>query len=166
MKRKERSLFRSSSSHLHKCAVLLTILAGLLAGPASAARVEWSRGGTDLAIESAQRCTLDVVFTPEEAIYLREWRLVWVVDEDNGPVRVVMSDGSAEPAEACDVRHDLAGRRLATLVERDLEAGRHEFRWDGATDHGVRCAAGIYFCRVDCGGVSTMTRFVRLSGNR
>lgn len=61
---------------------------------------------------------------------------------------------------------DLAGRRVATLVERELEAGRHEFRWDGGTDDGGRCAAGVYFCRVDCGGVSSIARFIRLSGNR
>lgn len=61
---------------------------------------------------------------------------------------------------------DLAGRSVVTLVERELEAGRHEFRWEGGTDAGGSCAAGVYFCRVDCGGISTMTRFIRLGGGR
>jgi hypothetical protein len=61
---------------------------------------------------------------------------------------------------------DLAGRRVATLVERELDAGRHELWWDGGTDDGARCPAGVYFCRVDCGGISTMSRFIRLGGSR
>ena len=61
---------------------------------------------------------------------------------------------------------DLAGRRIATLVEQELEAGRHEFWWNGGGDKGEHFAAGVYFCRVDCGGISTMTRFIRLSGSR
>lgn len=58
--------------------------------------------------------------------------------------------------------YDLAGRRVANLAARDLEAGLHEFVWAGDREGGGRCPAGVYFCRVDCGGISTMTRFVRL----
>ena len=115
MIRKERSLSRSIGSHLHRCGVLLTILAGSLAKPALAARVEWSRGGTDLAIEGAQRCTLDVVFTPDEAANLREWRLVWVADQGDSRLRVVASGGTVELAEACDVRQDSDGDRGARV---------------------------------------------------
>jgi subtilisin family serine protease len=61
---------------------------------------------------------------------------------------------------------DLAGRRVATVVERELEAGRSEFWWDGRREGGGRCPAGVYFCRVDYAGLSTTTRFIRLSGNR
>jgi hypothetical protein len=69
-----------------------------------------------LTIEGAQRCTLDVVFTPEEAINLREWRLAWVADQgDSRPLRVAVSGGSAESAEACDVRVDGDGDRGARV---------------------------------------------------
>lgn len=58
---------------------------------------------------------------------------------------------------------DLAGRRIATVVDRELEAGRYEYSWNGTTDAGGHCPAGAYFCRVDCGGVCTTARFIRLS---
>lgn len=98
---------RESSSQILRSGVHAALLAGLLANPAFAARAEWSRGATDLTIESAQRCTLDVMFTPEETINLREWRLIWVAEDGrDGPLRVVTSGGSAKSTEACDVRQD------------------------------------------------------------
>lgn len=110
MTQSEQSHCRLNSSHVHKRAAFAAILAGLLAGPAFAARVEWSHGGTDLTIKAAQRCTLEVVFTPEETVSLREWRLVWVADPSDGrPLRVVVSEGSAETDAACDVRQDKDG---------------------------------------------------------
>jgi hypothetical protein len=95
--------------------VVLAILA-VLAAPAWAARMEWSGGGADLAIKSAQRCTLEVSFTPEEATSLREWRLAWASEEDDSRrLRVAVSGGSGGLAEACDVRRDKDGDRGARV---------------------------------------------------
>jgi len=43
--------------------------------------------------------------------------------------------------------HDLAGRRVATLLEENLPAGSHPVAWDGRSN-GRAAAAGVYFLRV------------------
>jgi hypothetical protein len=50
--------------------------------------------------------------------------------------------------------YDSAGRRLRTLVDGARSAGRNEVSWDGTDDSGRRLGAGIYFYRVQSGGVS------------
>jgi flagellar hook assembly protein FlgD len=44
--------------------------------------------------------------------------------------------------------YDVRGRRIRTLVERDLAAGPHEARWDGRDGNGRAQGAGIYFYRL------------------
>jgi hypothetical protein len=59
-------------------------------------------------------------------------------------------------ATASDVTltvYDLAGRRVATLVDEPLAAGRYEATFDGR-----RCASGIYLCRLQAGGHTSVQR--------
>lgn len=58
--------------------------------------------------------------------------------------------------------HDVAGRRIRTLVDEPLEAGPHVRTWDGRTDAGDRAASGIYFIRLRAGGVEERGKIVRL----
>lgn len=44
--------------------------------------------------------------------------------------------------------HDVAGRRVATILTGTLPAGPHEVRWDGRTDDGGRAGSGIYLVRL------------------
>ena len=44
--------------------------------------------------------------------------------------------------------YDLAGRRVRTLVDAQLEAGRYDTTWDGKNDAGVEVASGTYFYRL------------------
>lgn len=46
---------------------------------------------------------------------------------------------------------DVAGRRVATLVARDLPSGAHDAAWDGRDEHGRRVASGAYFARLESG---------------
>lgn len=51
--------------------------------------------------------------------------------------------------EACNVRlevYDVAGRRIATLVDGRQEAGGHSLSWDAAGFD-----SGVYFCRLWAG---------------
>lgn len=50
---------------------------------------------------------------------------------------------------------DLAGRRVATLVDGSLPSGRHEAVFDG-----TRCASGIYLCRLKTAGFEATERLV------
>jgi spore coat protein A len=43
---------------------------------------------------------------------------------------------------------DVAGRRIATLVDQPLQAGRHEVVWNGTMSNGHRAAPGVYFYRL------------------
>ncbi len=58
--------------------------------------------------------------------------------------------------------YDLAGRRIRTLLDGDLPLGAHHRRWDGDTDAGSPVPAGVYFARIDAGGVRDWCRMVRI----
>jgi hypothetical protein len=44
--------------------------------------------------------------------------------------------------------YDLAGRRVATVLQRDLDAGVHSVTWNGRNEAGGRVANGLYFARL------------------
>ena len=47
---------------------------------------------------------------------------------------------------------DVAGRRVRSLVDGPLPAGRHEVAWDGRDQAGRAVASGTYFSRLCAGG--------------
>ncbi len=64
-------------------------------------------------------------------------------------------------AAAATVRvYDVAGRRVATLVDGPVAAGDHELTWDGRDEAGRRLAAGMYLARLDAAGVTRTVRMV------
>jgi hypothetical protein len=54
--------------------------------------------------------------------------------------------------------YDVAGRRMRTLADHELPAGRHDLVWDGRDDGGRRVAAGNYRYRLELPGGRGMTR--------
>lgn len=56
--------------------------------------------------------------------------------------------------------YEVSGRRIRTLVDKDLAAGRHEVDWDGADAHGRRASAGVYFYRLKGIGADQSRRVV------
>lgn len=58
---------------------------------------------------------------------------------------------------------DVFGRRLATLADGGLAAGRHVVRWDGRDRFGRQVPAGAYFLRLDAGGGTATRRSTRLN---
>jgi hypothetical protein len=57
--------------------------------------------------------------------------------------------------------HDLAGRRVATLLDGEMEAGEHVITWNGRDAEGGSLAAGVYFLSVTTPG-KTVTRKIVL----
>ncbi len=57
---------------------------------------------------------------------------------------------------------DLSGRRVATLAQGVIDAGRHEAWWNGREESGARAAAGLYFARFVTPGLTRSTRLVLL----
>lgn len=54
------------------------------------------------------------------------------------------------------------GRKVRTLADREMSAGRHEMAWDGRDASGMRMPSGIYFYRVTAPGLQDV-RKIRLS---
>ena len=71
-------------------------------------------------------------------------------------------DFTLPSASAIDVSvFDAAGRRVATLVQGDLPAGRHSASWDGRAAGGERVSAGLYFARLTTQQGTVSRRIVR-----
>jgi photosystem II stability/assembly factor-like uncharacterized protein len=57
---------------------------------------------------------------------------------------------------------DAGGRRVRTLIQDQLQAGRHPVAWDGTDAGGARAAAGVYFLRAEAPGGRAQRRLVRI----
>ena len=47
--------------------------------------------------------------------------------------------------------YDVAGRRVTTLIQRQMPAGRWTTEWDGQSDRGDHVPSGVYFYRLTAG---------------
>jgi hypothetical protein len=54
----------------------------------------------------------------------------------------------AEPGPVSIDVFDITGRRVATLVDRDMAPGTYEVTWDGHSSSGQRLASGVYLYRM------------------
>jgi len=57
---------------------------------------------------------------------------------------------------------DVAGKRVATLIDRELEANKHTVTWNGQTLDGGAAASGVYFCRFRAGSLTETRKMVLL----
>ncbi|MEA3286818.1 MAG: PQQ-binding-like beta-propeller repeat protein [Candidatus Marinimicrobia bacterium] len=53
--------------------------------------------------------------------------------------------------------YDLSGRIVRTLENSELGVGQHSVAWDGSGENGESLASGVYFCRIQSGGISETT---------
>ncbi len=60
------------------------------------------------------------------------------------------------------VVYDVAGRRLTTLVDRELPAGVTNVKWNGTDEGGVHVSTGIYFVRLSCAKGARASKIVML----
>lgn len=70
--------------------------------------------------------------------------------------------GLSQGADADLAIFDLNGRRVVTLHHGALDAGTHDFRWDGRTESGARVPDGVYFYRAEAADASTTRKVVLL----
>ncbi|MGH7727083.1 MAG: hypothetical protein ACREOU_16810 [Candidatus Eiseniibacteriota bacterium] len=60
------------------------------------------------------------------------------------------------------VLYDVRGRKMRTLVDKELPSGRSDFLWDGLGDAGARANSGVYFARLEAAGLRRFARGVLL----
>jgi predicted secreted protein len=58
--------------------------------------------------------------------------------------------------------HDASGRMVRLFEQPCCEAGMRSVVWDGLGQGGERVAPGVYFCRLESGGVQTVVKIVRV----
>ncbi len=63
------------------------------------------------------------------------------------PTTTIFFDLPAEARVKLAV-YDLSGRRVRTLIDGNMAAGRHSQQWDGTDDAGRQVASGVYLCRM------------------
>ncbi|MBN2564858.1 MAG: immune inhibitor A, partial [Candidatus Eisenbacteria bacterium] len=56
-----------------------------------------------------------------------------------------------EPARVSIEIYNVAGRKVATLVDGPRDAGTHTVTWDGRNSRGQELGSGVYFCRMAAG---------------
>ena len=56
--------------------------------------------------------------------------------------------------------YDVAGKRVATLLDREFGAGSHTATWDGRSDRGEALGSGIYFAEVRTAAGRSVERVV------
>jgi len=77
------------------------------------------------------------------------------------PVTVI-SYAVPERAHVLIEVYDVAGRRVATLVNAEQAPGVMSAVWDGTDDHGRRTASGVYFCRMQSESFDDAVKMVLL----
>jgi hypothetical protein len=58
--------------------------------------------------------------------------------------------------------HDVMGRRVAGLADREYAAGEHSVTWNGADNRGERIASGLYFITAETGSQTAVRKVVLL----
>jgi hypothetical protein len=67
-----------------------------------------------------------------------------------------------KPGEATIRVYDLAGRRIATVLDQTIGAGSHSVRWDGRADWGERLASGLYLARLSTASGAATVKLLHL----
>ncbi len=69
----------------------------------------------------------------------------------------------AAPADVTLAVYDMAGKLVRMLVAGEpVAVGAHELTWNGRDDAGLAAPAGVYFCRLEAGGVVQAQRMTLL----
>ena len=56
--------------------------------------------------------------------------------------------------------YDLTGKMVRTILEGTLSAGRHTARWDACDASGKPVASGVYYYRLEAGGLTATKQLV------
>jgi len=77
------------------------------------------------------------------------------------PATMIQFDISATGPVCLEV-YDILGRRVTTLIEDVLSAGRHRVLFDGTNEYGTPLSSGVYFYRLQAGTFTELKKMVLL----
>ncbi|MCK4236519.1 MAG: T9SS type A sorting domain-containing protein, partial [Candidatus Krumholzibacteria bacterium] len=58
--------------------------------------------------------------------------------------------------------YDLEGRLVQRLIDKPMQAGRHQIEWNGRDDRGRTVASGVYFYRLTVGKQTSAKKMILL----
>ncbi|MEO0129845.1 MAG: S8 family serine peptidase [candidate division WOR-3 bacterium] len=67
-----------------------------------------------------------------------------------------------EPLRLEFLVYDVMGRKVRTLIDKDVKSGEYELIWDNKDDTGRKLAAGVYFVKLAAGGFNKVEKVVLL----
>jgi subtilisin-like proprotein convertase family protein len=86
---------------------------------------------------------------------------LWASDPNPAPGgETTIRFGVPRTGAAAIVLFDVAGRRVRTLLDRTLQPGLHEVRWDGRDADGAPVPAGVYLYRLTAGDANLTRKVV------
>ncbi|HET6349069.1 MAG TPA: FG-GAP-like repeat-containing protein [Candidatus Krumholzibacteria bacterium] len=105
----------------------------------------------------------DIPYSPasETLVLPAEYALLQNIPNPFNPTTEIQFD-LPEPARVEISVYDVAGRRVARLLEQPLPAGRHSVTWNGRSAHGEAVASGVYFYRLRAGSFTSTRRMILL----
>ncbi|NIR52636.1 T9SS type A sorting domain-containing protein, partial [candidate division KSB1 bacterium] len=56
--------------------------------------------------------------------------------------------------------YDISGRKVRTVVNKNMEAGSHQVVWDGYDEVGNQAASGVYFYRIQAGKFAAVNKML------
>ena len=139
--------------------------------------MSWKERVRNGAIYEYQHNRNPFVDHPEFAIAIYDSASVTGVDGRGVPAHAMLHAARPNPFHAGTVLaydlaqrgrvalriYDISGRLVRSLTAGTVQdAGRYSLDWDGRDDAGVATATGLYFSRLEAGGVSDTRRLVRM----
>ena len=99
---------------------------------------------------------------PDDGVTARVSRILGNRPNPFNPLTEIAYSVAGRSARATLAIYDLAGRRVATLVDRAVDGGKHRVQWDGRGDRGERLASGVYFARLTVGDEVDVAKMIML----
>jgi hypothetical protein len=85
----------------------------------------------------------------------------WAYPNPFNPCTVIGFSLTKEDVVVIEI-FNLSGRRVVELIRESFSPGRHEITWNGEDQHGGKCAAGLYVCKVSNSQQSGMNKLLIL----
>ena len=99
------------------------------------------------------------IISPVEDGLPQATRLLGNVPNPFNPQTTIMFETSQTGPVVLTI-HDVRGHKVAELLRQNLAAGHHQLTWNGRDATGRSVASGLYFARLQAGGVQELMKMM------